>query len=184
MAEIPVTKKSGIPWWVWAALAALVLLLLFLFVFNDDDADLAEVEDTAPAVVTTDRPVTRTDTVTRTDADTGVITDLSTIANGTAALDGRQVDIDGVRVVSMAGDRGFTVEAPDGSQGFVVIDEVVPGPDTGDDGEVDVNRGQIVDVRGEVFEVVNGRVNNEPIEGLPPGTQIMIYASEVAIEAR
>ena len=168
MAEIPVTKKSGIPWWVWAALAALVLLLLFLFVFNgEDEADLAE----ADRVVVTEN-------------DTGLITDLSTIANGTAALDGRQVDIDGVRVVSMAGDRGFTVEAPDGARGFVVIDEVVPGPDSGDDGDVDVNRGQTVDIRGEVFEVTDGRVNGEPIEGLPAGTQIMIYASEVAIEAR
>ena len=167
MAEIPVTKKSGIPWWVWAALAALVLLLLFLFVFNgEDEADLAE----ADRVVVTEN-------------DTGLITDLSTIANGTAALDGRQVDIDGVRVVSMAGDRGFTVEAPDGARGFVVIDEVVPGPDSGDDGDVDVNRGQTVDIRGEVFEVTDGRVNGEPIEGLPAGTQIMIYASEVAIEA-
>ena len=168
MAEIPVTKKSGIPWWVWAALAALVLLLLFLFVFNgDDDARLAEAD---PVVVTDDG--------------TGLITDLSTIANGTVALDGRQVDIDGVRVVSMAGDRGFTVEAPDGARGFVVIDEVVPGPDSGDDGDVDVNRGQTVDIRGEVFEVTDGRVNGEPIEGLPAGTRIMIYASEVAIEAR
>ena len=173
MAEIPVTKKSGIPWWVWAALALLVLLLLFLFLSGGDD-DVAEVEREVPAVVTTDR----------TDAGTGLITDLSTIATGTAALDGRQVDIDGVRVVSMAGDRGFTVEAPDGARGFVVIDEVVPGPDSGADGDVNVNAGQTVDVRGEVFEVVDGRVNGEPIEGLPTGTRIMIYASEVAIEER
>ena len=179
MAEIPVEKKAGIPWWVWAALALLVLLLLFFFVFNgDDDVDVAEV-DRDPVVVTDPTPRAEIGTDRG-----GVITDLSAIATGTAALDGRQVDIDGVRVVSMAGDRGFTVEAPDGSQGFVVIDEVVPGPDTGDDGEVDVNRGQIVDIRGEVFEVVDGRVNNEPIEGLPAGTQIMIYAAEVAIEER
>ena len=172
MAEIPVTKKSGVPWWVWAALALLVLLLLFFFLRGDDEIAEVETIDRDPAVVLTD-------------ADgVGVITDLTTIANGTAALDGRQVDVDGVRVVSMAGDRGFTVADDSGATAFVVIDEIVPGPDSGDDGEVDVNRGQTVDIRGEVFEVVDGRVNNEPIEGLPPGTQIMIYASEVAIEAR
>ena len=172
MAEIPVTKKSGIPWWVWAILAAIILLLLFLFLGGDDDADVAEVE--------TDRQVVATETTTGTDT----ITDLTTIAQGTAALAGRQVDVDGVRVESMAGDRGFTVTDGSGANVFVVIDEVVPGPDSGADGDVNVDAGQTVDIRGEVFEVLNGRVNNEPIEGLPAGTQIMVYASEVAIEER
>ena len=169
MAEIPVTKKSGIPWWVWALLAAIVLLLLFLFVFNgDDDAEVAETER---EVVT--QP-----------ADPDVITDLTTIAQGTPALAGRQVDVDGVRVASMAGDRGFTVTDAAGASAFVLIDEVVPGPDSGADGDVNVDAGQTVDVRGEVFEVIDGAVNGEPIEGLPAGTQIFVYASEVAIEER
>lgn len=169
MAEIPVTKKSGIPWWVWAILAAIILALLIFFLSGDDDADVAEVERDREVVTTTD---------------TDVITDLTTIEQGTAALAGRQVDVDGVRVESMAGDRGFTVTDGSGASVFVVIDEVVPGPDSGADGDVNVDAGQTVDIRGEVFEVLNGRVNDEPIEGLPAGTQIMVYASEVAIEER
>ena len=168
MAEIPVTKKSGIPWWVWAILAAIILLLLFLFLGGDDDVDVAEVE-TVETVET---------------VGTDVITDLTTIAQGTAALAGRQVDVDGVRVASMAGDRGFTVTDQSGANVFVLIDEVVPGPDSGADGDVNVDAGQTVDIRGEVFEVLDGSVNGEPIEGLPAGTQIMVYASEVAIEER
>ena len=167
MAEIPVTKKSGIPWWVWAILAALILLLLFLFLGGDDEAEVADV----------DEPVVVTDTA-------DVITDLTTIEQGTAALAGRQVDVDGVRVQSMAGDRGFTVTDGVGATVFVVLDEVVPGPDSGDDGDVDVNAGQTVDIQGEVFEVIDGRVNGEPIEGLPSGTNLFVYASEVAIEER
>ena len=171
MAEIPVTKKSGIPWWVWAILAAIILLLLFLFL-GGDDADVAEVE-TDPVVVT------GTETV-----GPDVITDLATIERGTAALAGRQVDVDGVRVASMAGDRGFTVTDDAGATVFVVLDEIVPGPDSGDDGDVDVNAGQTVDIRGEVFEVIDGAVDGEPIEGLPGGTDIFVYASEVSIEGR
>lgn len=169
MAEIPVTKKSGIPWWVWAILAAIILALLIFFLSGDDDADVAEVERDREVVTTTD---------------TDVITDLTTIEQGTAALAGRQVDVDGVRVESMAGDRGFTVTDDMGASVFVLIDEVVPGPDSGADGDVNVDAGQTVDIRGEVFEVLNGRVNDEPIEGLPAGTQIMVYASEVSIEER
>ena len=168
MAEIPVTKKSGIPWWVWAILAAIILLLLFLFLGGDDDADVAE----APR-----DPVVVADT-------TDVITDLTTIERGTAALAGRQVDVDGVRVASMAGDRGFTVTDAAGATVFVLLDEIVPGPDSGADGDVNVDAGQTVDIRGEVFEVIDGSVNGEPIEGLPSGTDIFVYASEVSIEGR
>lgn len=173
MAEIPVTKKSGVPWWVWALLAALVLLLLFLFLGGgDDEAEVART-DTDPAVI-----------VSGTDAEGGVITEIATLESGTAALAGRQVDLDGVRVASMAGDRGFTVTDGAGSTVLVVLDEVVPGPDTGDDGRVDVNAGQTVDVEGEVFEVIDGRVNGEPIEGLPSGADLFVYARTVEIGAR
>lgn len=169
MAEIPVTKKSGVPWWVWAILAAIVLLLLFLFFAGGDD-EVADA-DTDPAVIVAG-------------SDTDVITDLTTLEQGTAALAGRQVDIDGARVAGMAGDRGFTVTDDSGATVLVVLDEIVPGPDTGDDGRVDVNAGQTVDIEGEVFEVVDGRVNGEPIEGLPSGADIFVYARTIEIEAR
>lgn len=168
MAEIPVTKKSGIPWWVWAILAAIVLLLLFLFLGGDDDD--VDVADADRAVVAS--------------TDTNVITDLTTLEQGTAELAGRQVDIDGARVERMIGDRGFLVTDNAGATVYVVLDEIVPGPDSGDDGDVDVNTGQTVDIEGEVFEVTNGRINGEPIEGLPQGAQLYVYASTVEIEAR
>ena len=167
MAEIPVTKKSGIPWWVWAILAALVLLLLFLFLGGGED-DVADAPADAAVVV----------------ADADTVTDLTTLERGTAALAGRQVDLDDVRVASMAGDRGFTVTDGAGATVLVVLDEVVPGPDSGDDGRVDVNTGQVLDVEGEVFEVIDGRVNGEPIEGLPAGANLFVYARTVEIEER
>ena len=166
MAEIPVTKKSGIPWWVWAILAALVLLLLFLFLGGNDD--VADAPADAGVVV----------------ADTDAITDLTTLERGTAALAGRQVDLDDVRVASMAGDRGFMVTDGAGATVLVVLDEIVPGPDSGDDGRVDVNAGQVLDVEGEVFEVIDGRVNGEPIEGLPADANLFVYARTVEIEER
>lgn len=167
MAEIPVTKKSGIPWWVWAILAALVVLLLVLFLGGDDDAEVTEVDREVEVVETA--------------GTAGAITSLATLAGGTPALAGRQVDLTGVTVDTMYGDRGFTVTEGGSEPVFVVLDEVVPGRD---DGDVDVNAGQVIDVRGEVFEVTDGRVNDEPIEGLPAGTDIIVYASEVAIEER
>lgn len=162
MAEIPVTKKSGLPWWVWLLLALLVLALIyFLFLAGDDDVDTVE---------RTDVEVVET---------AGVITDLTTIEQGTAAtLAGRRVDLDGVTVESMAGDRGFTVTDGLGASAFVVLQEVVPGPDSGADGDVNVDAGQTLDITGEVFAIENGRINNEPIEGLPAGTDLAIYASE------
>ena len=166
MAEIPVTKKSGIPWWVWAILAALVVLLLFLFLGGNDD--VADAPADAGVVV----------------ADTDAITDLTTLERGTAALAGRQVDLDDVRVASMAGDRGFMVTDGAGATVLVVLDEIVPGPDSGDDGRVDVNAGQVLDVEGEVFEVIDGRVNGEPIEGLPADANLFVYARTVEIEER
>lgn len=169
MAEIPVTKKSGLPWWVWLLLALLVLALIyFLFLAGDDDVDTAQVERDRVEVVET----------------AGVITDLTTIEQGTAAtLSGRRVDINDVTVGTMYGDRGFSVTDQAGATVFVLIDEVVPGPDTGDDGDVDVNDGNVVSFTGEVRAVTDGRVDGEPIEGLPAGTSLFVFADDVTKES-
>ena len=165
MAEIPVTKKSGIPWWVWALLAAVVLIGLFLLLGGDDDAAVA---DAAPA------EVART-----ADAD-GVIVSLATIERGSADLAGRQVDIDGLTVERMHGDRTFSVT--DGTASvFVVLDEVVPGPDSGADGDVNVDAGQTIDLDGEVFAVEDGMIDGQRIQDMPPGTRLYVFAREVAI---
>jgi hypothetical protein len=163
MAEIPVTKKSGMPWWVWLLLTLAVLALIYFLFLAGDDEEVAVVDRDVEVVETT-----------------SLITDLTTIEQGTVAtLAGRRVDIDNVTVDAMYGDRGFTVTDQMGATVFVVIDEVVPGPDSGDDGDLDVNDGNVVSFTGEVRAVTDGRVNNEPIEGLPAGTELYVYADDV-----
>lgn len=63
MAEIPVQKKGGIPWWVWLLLAALaIVLLIWWMTDDDDDARTPAADPYAPAVTETQPGVTDTAT--------------------------------------------------------------------------------------------------------------------------
>lgn len=62
MAEIPVQKKGGIPWWVWLLLAALAIVLLIWWMTDDDDARTPAADPYAPAVTETQPGATDTAT--------------------------------------------------------------------------------------------------------------------------
>lgn len=101
MAEIPVEKKSSMAW-LWILLALLLLgLLLWWLLGNDDDADVAVVDDPIEAVET-----------------------------GTVLTVGETVDMDNVRVSRLSGDMAFYVDYQ-GMEVPVIFDQVpTPGTPT------------------------------------------------------
>ncbi len=172
MAQIPVQKKSGFPWWAWLliGLVALALLLWLLFALLGDEEEAAVApEPTAAAVVAapepTEEPVPAvTPTVpaaaeqgTETTAGaSGPITDLTTIfeEQDKASLAGRQVNLQGetaAQVQSVVGDTTFWVGPSQGQQVFVALSEEQDS--RGVEGMVDVNEGQTVRLTGEVKEL-------------------------------
>ncbi|MDX1530879.1 MAG: hypothetical protein R3362_05075 [Rhodothermales bacterium] len=155
MANIPVERKSGAPWWTWllALLALIGLIWLLASLFGDDDepeladdADLEAVEP-APAVVGDDLDADGAD---------GVITTLAALAAGTVNV-GREVDLDNMRVLSLTGDSSlFVGPGPDPDQGVLVVlqgmneSESLPPPATGRDGEYNVDEGDMVSLEGVI----------------------------------
>lgn len=68
-------------------------------------------------------------------------------------LFGKQVDMKGLKVQSVAGDRGFWVGPSHGRQMFVRLDPEPKTPDTPIEGEVRVEPGQLLDIRGTVRDL-------------------------------
>jgi hypothetical protein len=158
MAEIPVERKGGIPWWAWALLALLAaVLLIWLFNQNDD-----------PEVAVLGAPT----------AQVAAIGPVTTIAAAMTAEPGREVALQDVQVQRVVGDRGFLVGSNDGEAMFVVLDQS-PTPGTPTEGRYDVTAGQTIDVNGVMRSTddVPGR-----IEGLPPNTRTVIYAQSLNID--
>ncbi len=156
MAQIPVEKKGGTPWWAWLlgllVLIGLVLLLIELFDAEpDDDLSAADLDEQVEEDVPADVPVT------------GAITSLAMIldAPDREALAGRVVDLSGVRVTGVVGDSTFYVtSAGEGAEGagvdrqfLVALDEIIPAPPPDVEGRYDVTAGQVVDVRGTIEEI-------------------------------
>lgn len=166
MAEIPVTKKSGIPWWVWLILALVVIAIAWwLIASGDDDVETAAVSEPVPAV-----------------APAGPITDLTTITTAAdrSALTGREVQLTGAPVGDVVGDRGFYVGSGD-QLVFVVLDQVPTPGQPGVEGRYDVTTGQTINLTGSVQPVsaIPGQ-----IEDLPAGTVTVIRAQRLEIVSR
>lgn len=166
MAEIPVTKKSGIPWWVWLILALVVVAVAWWLLANgDDDIETAAVTAPAPAV-----------------APAGPITDLTTITTAAdrSVLIGREVQLTGVPVGDVVGDRTFYVGSGDQNV-FVVLDQVPTPGQPGVEGRYDVTSGQTINLTGSVQPVsaIPGQ-----IEDLPAGVDTVIRAQRLEIVSR
>lgn len=193
MAEIPIERKGGIPWWVWLLLALLVLGLLFWLFADNDEAEVAPVaavETEAPLVVGTDPAATTGEAAAGGTAAAGTITDPATIltAGDRSALAGRQVQLANMRVVSVVGDRTFYVapsaEAPQDQRLFVVLNEQ-PTPGTpGTEGRYDVTEGQVVTINGVFRRTDDSAFAASPIEGLPSGMNAVIHAQSLDITQR
>ena len=138
MAEIPVEKRSGIPPWVWILLALLLVGLLAWWLLDDDDGDVVDYADT------------------------------DVVAGAAAAYAiGDDVDLEGVRVSSLAGDMAFYADVEGGPMLVVFNEDQTPG--TAMEGEKDINPGMMVDIEGEV------RSASTP---LPAGYNATIPSSE------
>ena len=61
MAEIPVEKKDGFPWWLLLLGALLLGLLLWMFLANDNDPDV--IETRAPIATTVNSAISLDDAV-------------------------------------------------------------------------------------------------------------------------
>lgn len=201
MAEIPVEKKSGIPWWVWLLLALLLVGLLLWWLLDDGD----EAEYAAVAPVTTEAPLDPTMGATNetmmadgnaammaggATAAGGAITDAGTILNASdrSALVGRQVQLSDMRVVDVVGDRSFYVapsaDAPENQRLFVVLNEM-PTPGTpGTEGRYDVTEGQVVSIDGVFRATGDSAFAGSEIEGLPSGMNAVIHAQSLNITQR
>lgn len=157
MAEIPVSRKGGIPWWAWALLAVLaVVLLIWLLSSTNDDREGAVALREPAVLAATEAPAT-------------------TIAAVMTAEPGREVALESVRVQEVLGDRGFLV-GPSANQSVLVVLDEQPTPATPTEGRYDVTAGQLVDVNGVVRSVEN---IPGAIENLPTNTRIVVYAQSL-----
>lgn len=147
---------------------------------------VAELVDTEPdeddlaTAVVTDMP---------TDApDTDEITDLTTLltADDPGMLVGREVDVEGLTVASLAGDSTYWAytDGNDGQRVFVVLrglGESESGPGTGADGKFNVDDSEVVDLEG----IVRALGPDEPEQwGLRGADASMVSGQRVYISAR
>ncbi|MGB3455103.1 MAG: hypothetical protein WBG08_06500 [Litorimonas sp.] len=92
------------------------------------------------------------------------------------AVDGA-VDMEDLRVTNVTGDMSFYAEDANGTEYFIVFDEVMT-PGTAREGLLDIDRGDIVDVEGTVRArdfVLPATVNAT----IPAGLETFIYATDV-----
>ncbi len=145
MANIPVEKKSGFPWWL--LLLGLLLLALLVWFFTRD----GEIEETIEDDVVQVDPVPTTNT--------GVITSWAELQNVAERrnLVGRQIDISDLVVTRVSGDSTFFVGPDMNTQGsdrlFVVLENM--GEDQtgayGRDGRYNVDEMEQMTLRGEIM---------------------------------
>lgn len=153
MAEIPVTKKDSNSW-IWWLLLALGVLALIWFLLSDDDDDIVEPIDNDVVATAPVTPVMA--------ADTMVI--------------GESVNLEGVRVTSLAGDMAFMVDA-NGQEMLVLFDQT-PTPGDATEGEYDINPGSMVNLSGTVRDA-NQALPDGVTATIPAGTQKYIYATDI-----
>lgn len=154
MAEIPIEKKSGLGW-LWLLIAAIVLALLAWWLL-DNDGDEAQYADTDTAAVVAG-PATNT-------------------ATASALTIGDTVNLDNVRVTSLAGDMAFNVDAF--GQNMLVLFDQTPTPNTAKEGEYDINPGSVVNLDGEIRSAADPLPAGVTAE-IPAGTDRYIYATDI-----
>lgn len=143
MAEIPVEKRSRMPWWIWVL--ALLLLAGIIWWIVDDDAD--EVAVVPPAAVEPVVPMAPVDPA----AAGSEITDPLVIVAvpDRLPLVGRTVRLTAVEVQDVIGDQAFWI-GPDENQRVLVAMQEVPPPGYPTDADIDINPGQTINLVGQV----------------------------------
>ena len=162
MANIPVEeRRGGAPWWLWLMLLLLLAGGIFFIaeaLDSEPDGDEFVYDDTETVDGLTDseRAVGAYDA----ENDTATLTSLNPIveADNAESMVGRRVDVNNVRVASLAGDSTFWAypNGPDGERVFVVLEELGEtehGPGTGADGRYNVDDADLFDITGTVQQV-------------------------------
>ena len=126
MANIPVERTGGTPWWLWLlGLLLLGLLLWFLIGALSDDDEVAYVDDVD---------------------DVEVVDDVAVAGPVATAL-----DLSNLYVTRVTGDRTFFVapsEAMASDETLVILDQEASPGVAGIEGQVDINPGQRVSLTG------------------------------------
>lgn len=175
MAEIPVERKGGVPWWVWLLGALLLLALLALLSRGCDTTDTTNANRNVNAVGTT----TNTNNANNTNrnatgainnvtnsgvggvnsnntsnvnggggASGATITDVNVYGTTTdkATLDGRGVTLQNVKVERVLSDRVFTVKSGS-SEIFALLADSLDSPG-GKESQIKARPGQMVNLSG------------------------------------
>ncbi len=147
MANIPIERKGGTPWWTWLlALLAAIALIWFLSDLFMDDPD--EVDDLGENVEVMEEPA-----VNDVDANTGLLTSAALLLDNPTTYVGREVEFENMRVTSVVGDSTFYASPVEGDvdrRFFVVLDEERTPGTSGIEGRYDVNAGQLLTIYGTV----------------------------------
>ncbi len=174
MAEIPVERKGGIPWWVWLLLLLLAAVLVWFMLVDDNDTDVIE-NDVAVEQV---EPIDTVDTMDM--ADTGPITTMDALmAAPLATMVGREVSFDSIPVESVTGDMAFYVGENEANRTYVVFDEVRT-PNMVKEGKVDVNPGSLVKINGRIMSA-NDAMPSGITAKVPTGTDAYIFADTIDV---
>lgn len=156
MAEIPLEKKSGIPGWVWLLLALLLAALLLWWLLADDE-EVAVVEN-----------------------DTVAAAPIVPAAAGAYAI-GESVDLDNVRVTSLAGDMAFNADV--NGENMLVLFDQDPTPGTATEGEFDINPGMVMNLEGTVRSASDPLPAGVTIDQMG-GADRYIYATDMEVVSR
>lgn len=169
MAEIPVQRKSGLPWWIWP-LAILGLLGLLWLAFGrdrDDDRETRANATPTPALaVVTSSPAPGLVSTTGAAAG-GALNDVNAYvtANDKAAFIGRQAQLGNVRVLRVLSDRAFTVGATRGQEMFAMLDESLDNAG-GKEQRVAIKEGQALSLSGTIERPPDAETAKERWRGL------------------
>ena len=139
MADIPIERKGGIPWWAWLlGLLALLLLLAFLMRGCTDRGAVVETNnnDNRAIVNTNGNDNARSTSANLNSNQTsdgsgqvkvsnGPMTDVTSfaLASDKGSYVGRQAQLTGVEVQRVVSDRAFTVGAKRGEELYVLLDD-------------------------------------------------------------
>lgn len=188
--EIPVKKKSAVPWWLWLIAALLLLGLIWWLVASlGDDSDDVRADagsDTAPAVAAApyaEEPAQTAAAPTPAGAQ-GPITDLTTVFETAdrRELIGREFQLSEVRVLDVVGDRTFWIGQGD-QRVFAALREVPP-PGWPTDADININSRQTVSIRGRIADASSGDLAGRPLQNMPPGTDIVLFAQTAEVLTR
>lgn len=168
MAEIPVERKSGVPWWLWPIGLLLIMAALWFWLGRADRDRVvgASTPETAaaPASSVANAPpqalnrAADSASATYSAATGAAVTDLGIYAATTdkVSLAGREAAFTGAKVVRIVGPKTFTV-ASGGDELLVLIDQDLSSG-VGSQGRIDI--GVSVDLKGSFQRLQPDTIND------------------------